>query len=181
MVLPHSTFVQMNNPYAKAPAVADSANYYIANFTTANDELQNSNMGVRSDLRNGAIKGCKKKATAAKCKRLYTQTAVGGGIAFVPHLHCRVCKRKREIMQQKSTSPLKRAHHVRCPLNRTTRGTSAQSVFVNRESERNVAINTAPVGSVLGKKIAAESGTSVAQFFAPTRPTTVPYNSLFTL
>jgi hypothetical protein len=47
------------------------------------------------------------------------------------------------------------------------------TVFVNREATRNIAINTAPMASVLGQKLAreaVEAGTNIARFFSPPYP-----------
>jgi hypothetical protein len=40
-------------------------------------------MGNQSQLRNGAIRKCKKQATKTKTKRVYTQNAIRGDVTFI--------------------------------------------------------------------------------------------------
>jgi hypothetical protein len=164
------------NPYAKRPptaAIENNASFnYLAENSINSVATNIETMGCRSDLRNGAIKNCKKIGTKAKKKRVYMQRAMGGHVAFVPWLHCNICKARRHFALGKIVNVPHRAHHPRCPDNQKTRGLSARTIFVHREADRNMALNTAPLASVLGLKIAAESGagTNIAHFFPPRHP-----------
>jgi hypothetical protein len=155
------------NPYAKRPAAAASDSNNVAIDVAINSVVNDFNMGIRSQLLNGSIHKSKKIATKAKTKRNYKQNAIGSGEAFVEGVHCGVCKAKRDIARGKDVKLPHRSHDKRCSLNRRTRGLSATTVLVNKEAARNMAINTAPIASVLGQKLAAEAGTNIARFFAP--------------
>jgi hypothetical protein len=137
---------------------------------SANHSASDSTMGIQSQLRQCAIKKCKKMETKIKANRVCKQNAIGGGVAFVEALHCSVCKARRLNARGNVVKIPHRPHHKRCSMNRKTRGLSAMTVFVNREATRNVAINTALMASVLGQRLAteaAEAGANVARFFAP--------------
>ena len=41
------------------------------------------------------------------------------------------------------------------------------AVFVNKEAARNMAINSAPMASILGRKLAATASTNIGQYFSP--------------
>jgi hypothetical protein len=158
------------NPHAKRPAARDSENSDAANDAVMNTAVADSTMGIRSQLRQGAIKKCKKMGTKIKANRVCKQNAMGGGVAFAEALHCSVCKARRLNARGNAVNIPHRPHHKKCGMNRKTRGLSAMTVFVNREATRNIAINTAPMASVLGQRLAteaAESGANVARFFAP--------------
>ena len=155
------------NPYAKRSAAAASENNDLSNNVATNSVVTDLTMGIQSQLRGGAIKNCKKIATKVNKKRIYKQNAIGGGVAFVAALHCSVCKARRLTAIGKKVSVPHRSHDKRCPMNRKTRGLSKTTVFVNREAQRNIAINTAPLASILGRKIDAESGATIARFFSP--------------
>jgi hypothetical protein len=160
----------MVNPYVKRPAARDSENSDAANDVAINTAVTDSTMGIRSQLRQGAIKKCKKMGTKIKANRVYKQNAIGGGVAFAEALHCSVCKARRLNARGNAVNIPHRPHHKKCSMNRKTRGLSAMTVFVNREATRNIAINTAPMASVLGQRLtteAAESGANIARFFAP--------------
>jgi hypothetical protein len=91
-------------------------------------------------------------------------------VAFAAALHCSVCKATRLIEQGKRVNIPHRSHHKKCSLNRNTRGLSAMTVFVNTEATRNIAINAAPMASILGQRLAAEAvetGANIARFFSP--------------
>jgi hypothetical protein len=64
----------------------------LANHVAINSIVTDFNMGIQSQLRDGAIRKSKKMATKAKTKRVYKQKAIGGSVAFVEALHCSVCK-----------------------------------------------------------------------------------------
>jgi hypothetical protein len=161
------------NPYEKRPAATaakESGNSHVANDLSINAVVTDFTMGVQSQLREGAIKKCKKIGTKVKARRVYKQNAIGGGVAFVEALHCSVCKARRLNARGNAVNIPHRPHHKKCSMNRKTRGLSAMTVFVNREATQNIAINTAPMASVLGQRLAteaAESGANIARFFAP--------------
>jgi hypothetical protein len=158
------------NPYAKHPAAATTERNEKTNNVAITPVVNDLTMGNQSQLRNGAIKKCKKMATNRKKKQVYKQKAIGGGVAFIEKLHCVVCKAKRLIAQGKNVSLPHRSHDKRCSMNRKTRGLSAMAVFVDKEANRNMAINNAPMASFLGQKLAAEAaktGTNILRFFSP--------------
>jgi hypothetical protein len=140
------------------------------NDAATNTVVADSTMGMQSQLRQGAIKKCKKMGTKIKANRAHKQNAIGGGVAFAEALHCSVCKVRRLNARGNAVNIHHGPHHKKCGVNRKTRGLSAMTVFVNREAARNVAINTAPMALVLGPRLAteaAEAGANIARFFAP--------------
>jgi hypothetical protein len=159
------------NPYAKRSTAEASESNDSTNNVAINTVVTNLNMGNQSQLRNGAIKKCKKMATKRLYKKqAYKQNAIGGGVAFVEKLHCILCKARHLQKQGKKVSIPHRAHDLRCHINRKTRGLSKMAVFVTRESARNIAINNAPMASVLGRKLAAKAakdGTNIGRFYSP--------------
>jgi hypothetical protein len=175
----HSTGAVIN-PYAKRPAAAASESNDRVNNVAINSVVTDFTMGIQSQKCNGTIKKCKKMAThRKKAKKVYKQYAIGGGEAFVSHLHCCVCK-ARHLNYLNSRAGGKtvkvniphRAHHKKCSMNRKTRGLSVMTVFVEKEATRNIARCTAPIASVLGRTLAAEAaeaGTNIGRFF-PTLP-----------
>jgi hypothetical protein len=161
------------NPYAKHSAAATTEKNEKTNNVAITPVVNDLNMGNQSQLRNGAIQKCKKMATKRKTKQVYKQKAIGGGVAFIEKLHCVVCKAKRLIAQGKNVSLPHRSHDKRCSMNRKTRGLSAMAVFVEKEANRNLAINNAPLASFLGQKLAAEAaktGTNIGRYFSSPYP-----------
>ena len=130
------------NPYDKRlhqqncenePLAANATNINTSSFLSSNE------MGIQSQLRNGSIKACKARATQAKHAKPQVQRSIEGGVAFVPRLHCKTCYTERlELMGKKGVTKSHKHHDVRCPRNRKTKGMSQQSVFVNKETDRNV-------------------------------------------
>ncbi len=127
------------NPYAKRRTEAASESNNSANNVAINSVVTDLTMGNQSQLRNGAIKKCKKMATKRKTKQVYKQKAIGGGVAFIEKLHCVVCKAICLVAQGKNVSIPHRSHDKRCSNNRKTRGFSTTSVVVTRESVQNMA------------------------------------------
>jgi hypothetical protein len=114
-------------------------------FTTTNNNT--NSMGIRSQLRNGSVKACKKRATRAKYKSpALVQRSVKGGVGFVADVHCKVCKATRLNLQGKNVSIPHRPHDRRCPKNRKTGGLSEFTVFVEKVAAENVRINNARIG-----------------------------------
>ena len=68
------------------------------------------------------------------------QSTVFGDEAFVAVLHCQICK-ARDLKQK----PKKRAHHVKCKLNKKTRGQSARFVAARLSAEALEKRNSAPL------------------------------------
>jgi hypothetical protein len=157
------------NPYAKHPAAATTERSEKTNNVAITTVVTDLKMGNQSQLRNGAIKKCKKMATKRKTKRrVYTHNAIGGGVAFVAKLHCVVCKAIRLVAQGKNVSIPHRSHDKRCSNNRKTRGLSAMAVSITKATAENIAINN----FVLGRKLAAEAAkkaatTNIGHFFSP--------------
>jgi hypothetical protein len=137
-------------------------------------------MGIQSQVRCGSGKACKRQATKLKVKMLH-QSAMPGGTIFVPMRDCRVCKAERLKMQGNKINIPHRAHHPRCVRNAKTKGTSATTIMVNKEAERNMMINRAGMNTVLGQKLNSRMP-SVQNFFCklpsqegvPTQQTALP-------
>jgi hypothetical protein len=139
-------------------------------------------MGKQLQLHNGAIKNCKKRGTKTKAKKVvYTQNAIGGGVAFVAHLHCVICKAIRLVSQGKNVTVPHRSHDKRCRINRKTKGLSVMRIYINREAAQNIAINNAPIDSVLGRRLAAEASTNINRFFSPLTQLTTPVRNVTAL
>jgi hypothetical protein len=139
---------------------------------------QAANMvGLQSQWRGGSIQNCRKRAfklnKRTKCRSIAAQKkkndklfqrAVDGGIAFVPHLHCKICvalqKQKMASCTGEKVSIPHRSHHRRCPQNRNTRGGSARSVEVEKHAKQMLELNNLPLA-----KGQLEGLTSVKQHF----------------
>ena len=139
------------NPYAKRSVAEEVKNDDVPNDVAINTVVADLTMGIQSQLREGAVKKCKKIGTKVKSKRVYRQNAIGGGVAFVETLHCGVCKARHLSLRGKNVNIPHRSHHKNCSMNRKTKGLSAMTVFVNKQAARNIAINNAPINSVLGR------------------------------
>jgi hypothetical protein len=55
------------------------------------------------------------------------------------------------------------------------------SVYVDREAAQNIAINNAPIDSVLGRRLAREASTNINRFFAPLTEQTTPVRNVTAL
>lgn len=161
VVTPSFTWRQFYNPYARrqAAVVPGAGIALTTTSTVVNDDNNNKNMGIQSQNREGAIKACKKRATQRKGKARpkYHQSAVPGGTIFISWQHCKVCKAERLLLikGEKITIP-HRAHHVRCPRNRTTRGASATKVASERDSISLMLTNRAGLNTPLGRQLNAQ-------------------------
>ncbi len=125
------------NPYAKRSTAEASESNDSTNNVDINTVVTNLNMGNQSQLRNGAIKKCKKMATKRLYKKqAYKQNAIGGGVAFVEKLHCILCKARHLQKQGKKVSLPHRPPDLRRHINRKTRGLSKWPSLVTRESAR---------------------------------------------
>jgi hypothetical protein len=134
--------------------------------TTATEPNNNTNntpgtMGIQSQLRNGSIKACKKKATTKHkfVRRKEIQLAIGGGEAFVEVKHCRVCKLENDnfVAGYEKVRVPKRTHHPRCHRNGEFKAKSRRSVQVERIAARNITLNNAPIDDL------RRPGTSAAE------------------
>jgi hypothetical protein len=101
-------------------------------------------MGCQSQRREGSIKACKKAASKRKSKHKLTQRTMVGGEVFDPEKDCKQCVAVTKKNCGLRASIPHRPHHKRCPKNRKTRGSSETSVFIMREAERNIRLNTTP-------------------------------------
>jgi hypothetical protein len=134
--------------------------------------------GLQSQWRGGSIKNCKKRAVKLKirsnCRKIakqhkknkhFLQQAMDGGIAFVPHLHCRICvalqKQKMASYSGAKVSIPHRAHHPRCPQNINTPGRSERHVEVEKYAKKMIERNNLPLA-----KGQLEELTSVKQHFS---------------
>jgi hypothetical protein len=126
-------------------------------------------MGCRSQVRNGSVKACKKRATQAKHKRTkLAQRGIDGQAAFVSILHCKVCKAFDQIRKGNNVNAPHRSHDRRCYKNRSTRAMSEFTVFVEKTVAENNRINT----TKLGQNLALDAKTrklfgSVSRYFKP--------------
>ena len=106
---------------------------------------KSSTMGCQSQLRDGSIKACKKRATKAKHRRKsLTQMGVDGKRAFLPEKDCAVCKAKHLIKNGVTVAVPHRSHDPRCTHNRKTRGLSARTVEVEKIAQNNIFQNNIP-------------------------------------
>jgi hypothetical protein len=135
-------------------------------------------VGLQSQWRGGSIKNCRKRAVQLKirsnCRKIadkhkknknFLQQAMDGGIAFVPHLHCRICvalqKQKMASCAGAKVSIPHRAHHPSCPQNKKTQGRSERHVEVERYAKKMIERNNLPLA-----KGQLEGITSVKQHFS---------------
>lgn len=114
------------------------------NVDTTESNL-NVEMGIQSQKRGGAIKNCRKAATARKSKHRLKQGAIGGGLAFDPDRDCNQCVAIAKWKSGLRSGAPHRPHDKRCPHNRKTRGMSERTVFVLKEAERNIRLNNTPI------------------------------------
>ncbi len=107
----------MVNPCAKRPAAKGTESGHAANDAAMNTAATDFTMGIQSQLREGAIKRSKQIGTRVKGRKVCTQRAIGGGVAFAEKLHCRVCvaKNLHTISKNKKNAPTvtipHRGHH----------------------------------------------------------------------
>ncbi len=93
----------MVNPCAKRPAAKGTESGHAANDAAMNTVATDFTMGIQSQLREGAIKRSKQIGTRVKGRKVCTQNAIGGGVAFVENLHFRVCVSKTLHTSSQST------------------------------------------------------------------------------
>ena len=105
---------------------------------------QQTNMGIQSQKRDGAVRKCMKRGTKLKAKHKvvshHQQAILNGAVAFDPIEHCDICKAQyqNDVLEIPTRVP-KRAHHKACVHNRATRGHSEMTVFFNKEAAKNLA------------------------------------------
>jgi hypothetical protein len=112
------------NTYVRCCTAAASESNDTVNNVATNSVVTDLMMGNQLQPRNGTTK--------TKTKRVYTQNAIGGGVAFVAHLHCIVCKAICLVSQGKNVSVPHRSHDERCRINGKTKGLSAMRVYITR-------------------------------------------------
>ena len=82
--------------------IADKNELAIFNYKNSGDIFTTvaplTTMGIQSQKHNGSIKACLKRGT--RVKKHHSQLAIDGGVAFVPHLHCKQCKALRNWRQK---------------------------------------------------------------------------------
>jgi hypothetical protein len=141
-----------------------------------NDIVANpSSMGLQSQRRLGSVKKCLKRGsvmakykTPRRKKSDLVQLDVDGGRAFESHRDCIVCRGYHLKAMGQSISIPHKSHHIRCGKNRSTLGSSARTVGVNKFAKDMVAINTRP----LGQEGQMKGQPSVSQHFDKTTTTT---------
>jgi hypothetical protein len=144
------------NPYKK------SQNFQLQQ----QQQQQQPTMGIQSQRRDGSIASARRRGTKAKHK--LKQTAISGGVAFAPHLHCSVCKARYQKARgiQHVTEP-HRSHHKKCPKNRATRGLSARTVEVERLAEENILRNNVLYHTNQPILTREQAGLMTANYFIP--------------
>ena len=100
-------------------------------------------MGIQSQLRNGSIQSCRKKAKKRK-QRYFKEwkypaqyfVGHGGKLIFAKHIHCEICRAKH-----KKLNIPHRSHHKLCTDNKRSKGipqTNTERVLnFHREREKN--------------------------------------------
>ena len=127
------------NPYlGRSNGSRNSKNRFSVDTTC---QTTPTNMGCQSQKRNGAIQKCRKRGTRVKHRQTLVQRSIGGGEAFDPLKHCKICVATRLVNLRLRDSVPHRPHHIRCPLNTKTRGLSESAAWVSREIEQNIAKN----------------------------------------
>lgn len=104
-------------------------------------------MGIQSQLRNGSIKACKKRATKAKHRKKHlAQMSVDRkeARAFVPEVDCRICVAKIAVQNGSLKQVPHRAHDPRCKVNQKTKGLSERTVQVEKIAAENIRQNNIP-------------------------------------
>ncbi len=159
------------NPYAP-PAVAAAAQIPTIPLEVDRDSnstvVNNINMGLQSQLRNGSIATMRRRATGRTGRNAaqpFRQGAIPGGWIFIPNRHCKVCKAEHFRKMGRNVNLPHRSHHRRCPRNRSTRGTSATTVASVQEDRRLAAVNTAGQNTIMGRRLDTEMA-SVHPFFS---------------
>jgi hypothetical protein len=128
-----------------------------------------STMGPQSQKRKGSISKAlargsnnnKNKKKKSQGEKRLVQMGVDGGLAFEANRDCIVCKGIYRKDMGECVVISHHAHDTRCVKNRETRGLSKMTVFVDKTSKNNVAINTMPLS-----KGHTEGLPSVAPHFA---------------
>jgi len=83
------------NPYRKPHKLKDNELLQQQTQILLSATAHAEEMGIQSQLRNGSIKSCKKRATKVKHnKKSNTKATYFNGKPFVPKVHCKVCKAK---------------------------------------------------------------------------------------
>ena len=122
------------NPYKKG---APKPPLY-QNLQQQQQQQAPTTMGIQSQRRQGSIASARRHGTKTKH---VLQSAVNGGVAFAPHLHCPVCKARHLKARGVTVNEPHRPHHKKCPRNRKTRGLSERTVQVERICNNNIRRN----------------------------------------
>jgi hypothetical protein len=176
----------MRNPYRKEATGSSSCGSRGCNSGKENENggdnkrvvnvVNTSTMGPQSQRRQSSIKSCLKRGTKVKLKSLKSslkkksgglQLGVDGNQSFEAYRDCVVCRGHYLNKMGQHVSISHHAHHVRCSQNRSTRGTSARTVEVNKYAKDMMAHNTMPLS--LGQ---TKGLPSVSQHFQKTTTTT---------
>jgi hypothetical protein len=145
---------KMLNPYRKTSSSfrgGSCDNQDGSNNDTITDVVANpsSGMGLQSQRRGGSVKKCLKRGSHAKFKLPRTtrlvQMGVDGGRAFEPNRDCVNCKSRYLRKTHHNVAISHKAHDIRCGSNRTTHGSSARTVAVNRYAKEMTARNNLPL------------------------------------
>lgn len=164
----HSWTQRMVNPYARRSTANVSENGGNSNNLSHNYHSRpRTTMGIQSQRRDGSIAKCRKRATRTKhVISSLVQRSMQGGVAFVPHLHCKQCVGLREYAAKTRASKPHKVHHPRCPHNTKTRGfTTTTTADVERTVATNIRINNMPIMASRLHNRAMQSTPSVNRFF----------------
>jgi hypothetical protein len=170
----------INNPYAHptAQAVARAmapADSYI------NSNIPPQNMAIRSQLRNGSIKACRRRGGRSKFSYgSHQQRTVDGSRPFSQYRDCKICKVKQynadKIESRKKKIP-HRGHHPLCPEKKRS-VLSPMTAFVEHTYATNIRLNNAPIERLSIQNLTNQRNSQVPNsFFLPStsaRQTTTP-------
>ena len=130
MVFAHSsTTTPRYNPYESRRVVGNGAGGRVLTIFGHNDQPRPRIMGIQSQLRQGSVNACKKRATSAKhAAPSRTQLTMEGGMAFDRLKDCRICVFNEKLKRGEKIRKIKRSHHDNCIFNTKTHGLSVTSV-----------------------------------------------------
>jgi hypothetical protein len=132
-------------------------------------QQQQPAMGIQSQRHDGSIASARRRGTKTNHKLM--QTAISGGIAFAPHLHCPVCKACHQKATGIGVNEPHRSHHERCPK----KGGSEQTVEVERLAKENILCNKTLYDDNQPTLTREQAGAMTANYFIPRANTAIRF------
>ena len=122
--------IKINNPYLSVSPTSS----------------KKTTMGIQSQLRNGSIKTCKKKATTVKYKwQPLARMETKARLPFIPELHCQLCRIRAGANGEEKAKAYKKGHREGCPRKPLKKEEKNNNTLLNYAARNGMASEVAKV------------------------------------